>query len=346
MSGDVGAFLAGDGVRGRWRSVVVMGTAAFRADRWRSVTALVLDTVAGFSGPLFAIALGWLVDSVVAGPGIDAAGPGATAAVVILGLAVAIHMALGSLSWQLRAVVEEKTAHNVECHVVELVTGLVGTAHHEQPEHLRRVERLMWDNWLIAMSVPALVASAEVVLRLILTVIVLAGVDRRLLVLPLFGLPLLVAGAWAERIRLEALDRRADNGRRADYLFDLATQAAPAKEMRIFGLGPELLARHRREGEMLARDERVHRLKGAGLIAVGRIVFAVGYAAAVVVVAARVTRGEASVGQLVLTLSLAGQVMGQDHGRRYRPAGHRCRRLAPAHNGGIPRADALRSAGS
>jgi ATP-binding cassette, subfamily B, bacterial len=300
-------YLGGDGVRGRARSVAIMATAAFRADRWRASLSLALDMVSGLSGPLFAVALGWLAADAAG----EAGGPGAGGAALALTLALGIHMALGSLSWQIRVTLEEKTAHLVECHVVELVTGLVGLSHHEQPEHLRRVERLMWENWLVAMSVPALVASAEVVVRLGVTVVLLARVDRALLLLPLFGVPLLFAGGWAERIRLKALDARADAGRRADYLFDLATRPAPAKETRIFGLGPEVLRRHAAEARHLASDERRHRLQGAWLIAAGRLVFALGYTGAVLVVASRAALGQIGIGELVLTVSLASQVMGQ-----------------------------------
>ncbi|MGH9177523.1 MAG: ABC transporter ATP-binding protein [Acidimicrobiales bacterium] len=297
----------GEGARGRWRAVAAMATAGFRADPWRAGGTLALDTLAGLSGPVFAVALGWLADA--AQPG--GVGPSPASAALVLAVALSALMALWGISWQLKLVLEEKTAHLVECHVVDLVTGLPGVAHHENPDHLRRVEQLIRENWLIAMSVPALVGSAEVFVRLAVTMVLLARVDTALLALPLFAVPSVVAGALAERIRLQAIDRRADIHRRGAYLFDLATQPAPAKEVRIFGLGPELLARHHAAGRDISRDERDHRLKGALLVTAGRLIFALGYAGAIIVVAARVAGGDASVGDLVLTLALAGQVMGQ-----------------------------------
>ena len=300
-------LLAGEGVRGRWRAVATMGTAAFRADPWRAGASMALDTLAGLSGPVFAVALGWMAEGVGGG----GEGPGVTVAAVVLAMSTAGFMALWGISWQFKLVLEEKTAHLVECHVVDIVTGLPGVGHHEHPEHLRRIEQLLRENWLIAMCVPALVASGEILVRLVLTMVLLARVDTVLLALPLFALPSLAAGVFAERIRLQALDRRADEQRRGAYLFDLATEAAPAKEVRIFGLGPLILARHGATGRFLARDERVHRLKGAALVAVGRVVFALGYAGAVTVVASRVAGGRGSIADLVLTLALAGQVMGQ-----------------------------------
>lgn len=300
-------LLAGEGIRGRWRAVATMGTAAFRADPWRAGGSMALDTLAGLSGPVFAVALGWMADSVA--PGGD--GPGVAAAATVLALSLAGFMALWGLSWQLKLVLEEKTAHLVECHVVDIVTGLPGVGHHEHPEHLRRIEQLMRENWLIAMCIPALVASGEILVRLVLTMVLLARVDPVLLALPLFSVPALAAGVVAERIRLQALDRRADEHRRGAYLFDLATEAGPAKEVRVFGLAPVILSRHQATGELMARDEQAHRLKGAAFVAAGRVVFALGYAGAVTVVAARVAGGRGSIADLVLTLALAGQVMGQ-----------------------------------
>ncbi|MGH9077605.1 MAG: ABC transporter ATP-binding protein [Acidimicrobiales bacterium] len=161
------------------------------------------------------------------------------------------------------------------------------------------------------MAVPALVACLEIVVRLLFTTALLARVDVRLLVLPAFGLPALALAGGAERIRLRALDERRPAERRERDLFDLATAEPPAKELRLFALGPELLRRHAEESAAIAGNELRHRLQGSALILVGRLLFAVGYLLALAVVVERATHGGLSVRDLVLTIGLASQVMGQ-----------------------------------
>jgi ATP-binding cassette subfamily B protein len=134
------------------------------------------------------------------------------------------------------------------------------------------------------------------------------------LLLPLFALPSLAAGAKAERIRWKTLDERMAEYRLAEDLLKLATETAPAKELRVFGLGPEVIRRHREVVERMEGWERDHRLQGAYLISAGRAVFVLGYVGAIALVAKEVARGTASTGDLVLTVVLAGQVMAQLNG--------------------------------
>jgi ATP-binding cassette subfamily B protein len=91
----------------------------------------------------------------------------------------------------------------------------------------------------------------------------------------------------------------------------MAYSEPPAKELRVFGLGPELLRRHRAESDTLAAWERRHRLQGAALVSAGRSVFALGYVGAIAFVAASVSAGRLGVRDLVFTVVLAGQVMAQ-----------------------------------
>ncbi|MBA3282082.1 MAG: ABC transporter ATP-binding protein [Acidimicrobiia bacterium] len=143
-----------------------------------------------------------------------------------------------------------------------------------------------------------------------MSVALLATVHPLLLLLPVFAVPSLLAGAKAERIRVLALDERQHNYRRVYDLQRMAGNSGPAKEVRVFGLGPEILRRHRAESDDLAAWERSHRLRGARMVSAGRAVFVLGYVGAIGFVASAVSAGRLGVGDLVLAIVLAGQVMG------------------------------------
>lgn len=160
------------------------------------------------------------------------------------------------------------------------------------------------------MSVPALLNLTVLLLRMGVSVALVATVHPLLLLLPVFAVPSLVAGAKAERLRVLGMEERQHHWRRVYDLQRMAVRAAPAKEVRVFGLGPELLRRHRSESDEIAAWERSHRLQGARMVSAGRAVFVLGYVGAIALVASRVSSGRLGVSDLVLTIVLAGQVMG------------------------------------
>ena len=297
-------YLAGDGIRMRARAVASVMRATFAADPVRATAAIALQTVVGLSGPLFAVALAGLASAAVD------RGDVIPPALALAG-AVAALMVVSVIATQVAVRLEEETGHWLERRVMTLVGSLAGTGHHEDPAMLGRIERLIRYNWLTSMAVPALVACLEIVVRLLITTALLARVDARLIVLPLFGLPSIGLAGIAERIRLGALDARRPAERRARDLFELATEEPPAKELRLFGLAPEILRRHQRDNDSVVANELSHRMRGAFLILAGRLLFAVGYVLALVVVVDKAAHGGLRAGELVLTIGLASQIMGQ-----------------------------------
>jgi len=300
-------YLAGDGILTRARAIATVVRATFSADPRRATAAVLLQIMVGLSGPVFAIALADLAGAVAS----TARHRDTMAPALVLAGSIAALMVVSVIATQVAVRLEEETGHWLERRIMTLVGGLSGTGHHENPEMLGRIERLIRYNWLTSMAVPALVACLEIIVRLLFTTVLLARVDLRLLILPLFGLPSIALAGVAERIRLGALDARRPAERRARDLFELATEEPPAKELRLFGLGPEILRRYQDESDVVAHNELSHRMRGAGLILCGRLLFAVGYLLGLAVVIQRATHGGLSVSQLVLTIGLASQIMGQ-----------------------------------
>jgi ATP-binding cassette subfamily B protein len=149
------------------------------------------------------------------------------------------------------------------------------------------------------------------VTQLLITVAILVSVHPTLVVLPLLGIPSLVAGVRAQRLRQRTREETVEDQRLSDHLFGLGTTSGPGKEVRIFGLAGEIADRHgsvRRSIQLMERRAEMRALVGTVL---GWLAFAVGYAGAVVLVSVLAVDGQATVGDVILVISLAGQIQFQ-----------------------------------
>ena len=157
--------------------------------------------------------------------------------------------------------------------------------------------------------------SAVVVLglaiQLVLTLALLASVDPLLLLLPLLGIPALVLSARAQRGFTRVWDEVSEPRRLEWHLYRLATSAEAGKEVRIFGLADELLRRHRQVRRGVDRLEDRACFGFVKLTTIGWLIFALGFVGAIAFVVDRASRGEATIGDVVLTITLASQLHGQ-----------------------------------
>ena len=105
-------------------------------------------------------------------------------------------------------------------------------------------------------------------LQLLVTMVLLATVRPVLLLLPLFAIPAMIGGRWAQSHVDGAKERTAETARMSRHLLQLLTQAGPAKEIRVFGLGDELRRRQREawdaSTEELSRAELRRRGRAVG----------------------------------------------------------------------------------
>jgi len=206
---------------------------------------------------------------------------------------------------------KENTALYLDRHIVSLVGGIPTVEHHERPEYLDRLDVLRREMFVLGYAGLNTAGALALLLQVTATGVLLASVNPLLLAVPLFAVPSLWAGARAERIRQAALNASADRTRRARQLFELATSPAAGKELRVFGVGDELLRRHR--ADWGNADSLLDRAAWRGLVweTLSWLVFSAGYGAAIVLVVDEAVTGGASVGEVVLALALVAQVNGQ-----------------------------------
>ena len=122
----------------------------------------------------------------------------------------------------------------------------------------------------------------------------LALVWPPLIVVPLLAVAPAVADRKAAKLEKRSDDDLADPRRLLDDLFSLASTAAPARELRTFGVTEGLLARHQRLGDEV--NSRALRAAHVAALseAAGWVLYAAGFGAAIVTLVLRAAHGAAS----------------------------------------------------
>jgi ATP-binding cassette subfamily B protein len=145
-----------------------------------------------------------------------------------------------------------------------------------------------------------------------MSVMVLLGrVHLLFVLLPLLGIPAALATSRSEKDGIALLDRQAEQSRTLRHLFDLATEPGPAKEVRIFELGNELIARRASLFRVLERERLALSRRDVVSISLWWMVFAIGYGAAVLWTAHDAISGRISIGSVALVLTLGAQLNAQ-----------------------------------
>jgi ATP-binding cassette subfamily B protein len=288
------------------RGLRLMLSISLGADAARTVAALVTASGQTLASPFRALALKGLIDGAAAHDGRRALIGAAALAVVSL-----VGRLMTWASFNVRMRLRENTQLHLDTHLMALTAGIPGLEHHERPDYLDKVELVRSERESLANPFNPISWTFAAVAQNVSAVALLFAVHPLLALLPLFGLPTLLARFGNEKAQADLRERQSGPGRVRRHLFELVTSAAAAKEVRIFGLAPELAGRRRRLTRELERDRRAVARRGHVLDVVGSLVFAAGYLAALLLVVHLAAGGRASLGAVVLVMGLGAQVNGQ-----------------------------------
>ncbi|HEY3607589.1 MAG TPA: ABC transporter ATP-binding protein [Pseudonocardiaceae bacterium] len=277
-----------------------------KASTSRVVTLIVAEVV---SDGLVSLSLRWIVNGALGGRAVEA-----VTAAVVGGLALAVGQVGGRIAGNLQMELAERVRIVLDREVLTLSTSLEGVEHLERPDHLDRILLVRQQSRSLAEFAWSALGAASLVARLVVSLWLLLSVHPALLVLAaLFVVPLSLARSGRRRTQ-QALTDTASPLRLEKHLHDLCVKPGPAKEIRIAGSGPELDGRAAR----LWREVTATQLRARGYAAVlgaaGWLVFAVGYAAALLLVTWLALHGRASAGDIVLVTSVVTQFRGQTSG--------------------------------
>ncbi|MBF9129223.1 ABC transporter ATP-binding protein [Plantactinospora sp. S1510] len=286
-----------------------MMSLAWRSGRVKIVLSTALMILGGVAWPMLAFALREGINAVT---NHDPAK--AVAAGVSVGLLVIAALLLQHFAYVPYAETAELAVVAMNSELIELVAGSGRLEQQERTEYADRIALLRREIAQFSDGMTGLMAALALAVSMIVTGILLVSVHPLLLLLPVAAVPALFATQRAQRQVAAARDRSATAVRQAQHLFDLATSAVPAKELRVFRLQAEVRRRHLELWVGIGRVLRSGELRSAVIEASGQVVFAVTYVAAVLFVLRETVAGGNQVGDAVLVIALGAQVNQQVSG--------------------------------
>jgi ATP-binding cassette subfamily B protein len=212
-----------------------------------------------------------------------------------LGLSAAATWLLRTVSTRVQRRFRDKVTIALESHVARLQASIVSIAHHERPDVLDRLAMLRDQVFVLDHMYMSVFATVGWILRLAVTLALLATVHAGLLLLAVFALPTVWVSTWRPTVERAALQSGAQASRLARHLFTTATTASPGKEVRVLGIGDRLATDRRAAWEMGYAPISAARWVTAGWQTLAWSIFGAAYVGAVVVVAAVLGRPAESV---------------------------------------------------
>jgi ATP-binding cassette, subfamily B, bacterial len=243
------------------------------------VAAFVLSQLAALPDALLAL---WLA---LLGKGVLEHRPGMTQAAAIgLAVSAAATWFLRTVSTRVQRRFRDKVTIVLEAHVAELQASVATIAHQERPEYLDRLFMLRNQVFVLDHMYVSLFSTLGWVLRLGVTMALLASIHPALILLAVFAIPTVLTSTWRPGVERSAQERGAQASRLARHLFTIATTAPPGKEVRVTGIGERLVQERRSAWERWYGPVAAARRGSAFWHALAWAVFGLAYVGAVVFV--------------------------------------------------------------
>ena len=202
--------------------------------------ALVLSQIAALPDALLAL---WLA---LLGAGVVQHRPGMLKGAAIgLGISAAATWFLRTVSTRFQRRFRDKVTIALEWHVAQLQASISTIAHQERPEYLDRLSMLRNQVFVLDHMYMSLFSTLGWILRLAVTMALLASIHPALLLFAVFAVATVLTSSWRPVVERTAQERGAQANRLSRHLFNLATTAAPGKEVRVTGIGDRLIRERR-----------------------------------------------------------------------------------------------------
>ena len=287
---------------------VILGL-AFDAAGSKAKALFICAAVVGVFGAVTGLITKWVVDAVSSGD------PGRALAIGVLYLVLfGVGALVEDVASLLQSDLGERTSQAVEQRLMAISSSAAGLEHLERPEYADKVKLVKDRSFLPYFAFSNLTSFSGIFFGLLAAVVLLGFVHPVLVLLPVIVAPGVVLQFQAYRKHFARHDRSAPDERLARHYLELATEPASAKEIRLFGLGPHLIERHRRLTDeyngMLFHDQL--RRAWAGVAAGG--LYGAAMAGAIGFVGWLALEGRATLGDVALVVQVARMAVGQVQG--------------------------------
>lgn len=264
------------------------------------VIAFALSLLAALPDALMALWLKFLADGLLED------------APAVVGIAAAGLALSATFTWVLRVVSDraqrrfrDRVAIALESHVAHLQASVASVAHHERPDYLDRLSVLRDQVFVLDHMYMSLFSTVGWMLRLAVTIALLASIHPALSALALFALPTVLTSTWRPAVERSAEESGAQAQRLARHLFDVATTAPPGKEVRVAGIAHRLVDARRAAWERWYGPVAAARWGSAAWHTAGWAVFGIAYVGAVGFASFGI---EASAGAVLLVLAAGSRL--------------------------------------
>ena len=293
------------GVRQQIRALGTVMALAYRAAPTLVIVLFVAVTLLGLGGLVNAYALKLLTDAAL-----DSSTRGVLVAVGALVGGAALQTLTSRLYVNHSVKISERAQQFIDQRLISLTAAIPGVEHHESPRYADELSLLRERRRLLGELPNALALNTSATIQLVGSALLLGAIHPALLLLPLLIVPGLLLDARAIRVDERAREANTERRRERLHLFERATAADSAKEVRLFGLAEELRGRHERVTSELVRETDRANLLAAAIRLGGAAIFAAGFVGGVGLVLWEALGGRATPGEVVLAVTLARQLNG------------------------------------
>ncbi len=226
-------------------------------------------------------------------------------AAIALGVSAAATWILNVVSTRVQRRFRDKVTVALESHVARLLASIATIAHHERREYLDRLAVLRNQVFVLDHMYMSLLSTCSWMLRLGVTIVLLASIHPALMLLVLFAIPTVLTSTWRPAVERIAYERGAQSMRLARHLFDAATTATAGKDVRVTGIGDRLVRERRDAWALGNRGVAAARWGSAGWHVMGWAIFGLAYVGAIAFVASAL---RAPAGDVLLTLAAGARL--------------------------------------
>ncbi len=229
---------------------------------------------------------------------------------IVLGVVVLTRV-IADLSgglWQ--AELGERVSQAVEERLMAVAGKAAGLEHLERPEFADKVKLVRDRSYVPYFAFTNLNGLSSTVFGLLGAIVLLAFVHPLLVLMPVAALPGVLLQYRQQRKHILTYDRTAPDARLAEHYLKLATEPAAAKEVRLFGLGQELVDRQRALTDRMIRYQFRDLLKRSWVSVASGALYGASLALAVAFVGWQAIKGRATLGDVALTVQVTRNALG------------------------------------
>lgn len=293
-------------MRNFWGLLKLVFRLSIANSRRKTFTAVILMLISELALPLMALSLRFFINAVIAGN--EATAAVASVCVVLTWMA---QLTFWHFAYRFYFDLLDLNTISYDQEIIHLMNGSPAIEHIERADFANKLEVLRNETRELYWSFSLVVTGLGLALQLVLTAAILAWLAPALLAVPVFAVPALQAGRWAQRIIDRRSEQSAEPRRLGRHFLDLFASAGAAKEIRGFGLQRYLPRRADGLWSEVNGEQRRADTRATAVQIAGQAVFGLGYLGALLLLVSRAISGRASIGDVLLVVALTGQINNQ-----------------------------------